>query len=457
MQLSLKAVLLWYAQNTSASHMVNLYRRFVHFVRFSAMEKRDVIDEITALDLLNYKASLSSKQAWYLGTLSVILKKWHRLGLTGVSDDSVRLLSQLRIRGNAKGVAVLTMNVSTGPFSNTEQESIQSSLDSAYASGSISEEKYLLVWLFMALGQRPVQYAALKVCDVLTEDLNGTVEYSVKIPRGKQRNAQVRSEFKNRPLISQIGKPLFDYANRVRNKFIGKISDPSDAPLFPQRSHNRVAPGYEFHQTGQNIGSVLTYQLKKLKVHSERTGKLLCVTPVRFRRTFGTRAAQEGHGELVIADLLDHSDTQNVGVYVAAIPEIATRIDRAVAMQMAPLAQAFKGVLINDESQATRGGDPSSRIIDLRIDQSQMPMGSCGQHSYCGFAAPLACYTCKNFEPWLDGPHEAVLSHLLAKRDQLLVSTDQRIASVNDRTILAVAQVIQLCREVQPNVALTNG
>ena len=128
---------------------------------------------------------------------------------------------------------------------------------------------------------------------------------------------------------------------------------------------------------------------------SERTGESLNVAPIRFRRTFGTRAAQEGYGELVIAELLDHTDTQHVGVYVGSVPEIAERIDRAVAMSLAPLAQAFAGILISDESEATRAGDPASRILDYRTDQTK-PMGSCGQHSVCSFNAPIACYTCRN-------------------------------------------------------------
>ena len=53
------------------------------------------------------------------------------------------------------------------------------------------------------------------------------------------------------------------------------------------------------------------------------------------------------------------------------MPAILERIDRAIALQMAPLAQAFAGVLIRDESQARRGNDPTSRIsVDLRIDEA---------------------------------------------------------------------------------------
>jgi hypothetical protein len=78
-------------------------------------------------------------------------------------------------------------------------------------------------------------------------------------------------------------------------------------------------------------------------------------------------------------------------------------------------------------------------------------MGECGKHGFCGFAAPVACYTCKSFEAWLDGPHEAVLNYLIARREQLLQTSDKRMASVNDRTILAVAAVVQRCSELQSN------
>jgi hypothetical protein len=41
-----------------------------------------------------------------------------------------------------------------------------------------------------------------------------------------------------------------------------------------------------------------------------------------------------------------------------------------------------------------------------------------------------------------------VLDYLLAERERLLVGTDARIASINDRTILAVAEVVRRCEGV---------
>jgi integrase len=450
MRAAFKLALVWYAQNASAWHLVNMFNVTVHFLRFCADTRPTPIDIIEATDLLNYKASLTENHAWYMTSLSGFLARWHRLALKAVTDDAAAVLQALRLKGNKKGLAVMTMDPVKGPFTQIEHEQIQSALNESFAYGLIAEGLYLLAWLFLALGQRPAQYAALKVCDISVTTVEGEVHYTLNVPRVKQRNADPRAQMKQRSLISQLGKVLYEYSLRVRQKFEDSMSDPDEAPLFPMtRPAKAWSSGYEFHHTGHSLSSSLSYMLDSLNVSSERTGGPLAISAIRFRRTFGTRAAQEGHGELVIAELLDHSDIQNVGIYVGSVPEIAARIDRAIAMHMAPLAQAFKGTLIKDESEATRGDDPSSRIVDLRIDRSMRPMGSCGQHSFCGFNAPLACYTCTNFQPWLDGPHEAVLSHLLEKRDQLLETTDQRMASINDRTILAVAQVIQMCQEAR--------
>lgn len=440
-----KAVLIWYAQNRSADHLDNSFKRLLHFVRWTTGGTRN-LTTVTAVDLVNYKASLDNSHIWYLSALAGVLKKWHRLGYAGVDDDAVLLLKQLRLKGNAKGVAVLTMDPNEGPFSSIELEALQSALNGAYAEGKVDTGEFTLAWLYMLLGQRNTQHAAMKVCDVrvVTKD-GGERAHSVMVPRAKQGNRNPRDELTERPLIEQFGEVLLAYAEGIKQEFVTKLDDPSQAPLFPSRFGTRWSKGYEYHQTAAQLGIALKATLEGLDVMSERTGKKLNIIPIRFRRTIGTRAAEEGYGPLVIAKLLDHTDTQNVLVYSANSPAIIERIDKAVAMGMAPLAQAFAGVVV-DGSQG--GHDQSKRIIDLRIDRTGKSMGECGQHSFCGFNAPIACYTCKSFEAWLDGPHDAVLLHLISERERLLKVADKRIASVNDRTILAVAAVIQKCAEI---------
>lgn len=448
---SLKATLVWYAENRSASHLTNLFSRMDHFVEFLRKSRADCIDNISSAELLSYRGSLNRGQQWYLGNLAGLLKKWHALGLPGVSDDAVVLLNGLRLPGNPKGVAVLTMDTQSGPFTEIEFAGVHAALNNAFRGGRVDMASYLLAQLFMLLGQRPVQYAALKVCDVsVRPDPNGSQTYFVRVPRAKQRNTLLRTRFTERILISHVGELLVVYAAQVRAAFSDRLGDSTQAPLFPARGENwQSASGFEYHSGPEGVRAWLQDTFEKLSVKSERTGELVHIAPQRFRRTIATRAAEAGHGELIIAELLDHSDTQNVGIYVEATPAIVERIDRAVAMQMAPLAQAFAGVLIKDESEATRRTDPSSRIFDPRIDPALRPVGSCGQYGFCGLLAPIACYTCANFQPWLEGPHPAVLAHLLERREKLLSETGVRIASVEDRTILAVAEVIRRCEELR--------
>lgn len=442
---ALKTTLIWYAEVHSPNTLATNQRQVLHFLRTVFSDGSPPLKSIRGVDLLNYKASLSNDTAYYLGRVGSVLRRWARLGLPGV-QDAVSLLDDMRIGGGIKGKPVMTMCPIVGPFTNLEQEAIQAAVDEAFADGSIEEEHYLLTWLLLALGQRPVQYAALKVCDLSRSvSTDGVETFVLKVPRAKQHE-NPRTSFKERHLIPQIGRPLWTYAQRVRERHAELLPNPEQAPMFPQRRPGALAKGFEYHYTASALTATFREVMAKLNVMSERTGEPINIAPIRFRRTFGTRAAQEGHGELVIAELLDHTDTQHVGVYVAAVPEIAARIDRAVAMELAPLAQAFKGMVIESEAHATRGADPASRVRDLRIDRSGQPMGSCGQHAHCGFARPVACYTCRSFEPWLDGPHESVLLHLLARRESQLASLGPRMASINDRTILAVTEVVELCR-----------
>lgn len=266
------------------------------------------------------------------------------------------------------------------------------------------------------------------------------------MPRAKQRLQLARSQFTKKLLNPELGEYVWAHAQEVKKNYSMLINNVEECPLFPDVGHEKhnYLPGFELHQTSQALGAHVTKIANRLRVISPRTGTFINLTTYRFRRTTGTRAAREGYGELAIAALLDHTDTQNVGVYIEALPDIVKRIDKAIALYIAPLAQAFAGKLVDREQDAERGDDPSSRITSPAIDAK--PMGSCGSYGFCKALAPLACYTCSDFQPWREGPHEAVLDYLLAERERLGKSADMRIAAIEDQTIYAVAEVILLCR-----------
>lgn len=450
---ALKFPMVWYAENTEGTTLLALFDHLRKLLEDSTGDQGRPVSVIDAAVLITYRASLTSETEWRLGALSAFLKKWNALGIPGVTDDAVRFLRSIRLKGNRKGTAVLTMDPLTGPLTDLERSAVQAALNEAFAAGKVPLDDYLLVWLCLLLGQRNIQFAMLKVCDVReVVKADGSREYVLRVPRVKQESIAVRREqFKERLITPSIGKMLLAYASGVRERHEDLYAeDPSQAPLFPQRMKTRgVRPAFHNHTTPVEIGNRITSIFKALQVYSERTGKQIKVTSKRLRHTVATFAAREGHGELIIAELLDHTDTQNVGVYVKATPEIVERIDRAVALRMAPLAHAFAGTIVSDESEAIRGNDPTSRIVDPRFDERFKPLGNCGRHGSCGFMAPISCYTCKSFQAWVDGSHEAVLTYLIAERGRLTKDADERIATINDRTILAVADVLRQCREMQ--------
>ena len=441
---SIKKTLAWYLENHSLGHVTNIYMRFRHFVKNWQASPREYI---TSADILNYRGVLNDSTAWYLGTLGGFFKKIHRSGYPGVEKSVVDLLSQIKIKGNKKGEAVRTADPDIGAYTEIETQALFRELKNKFHSKEISLMEYSLFSLFLAFGMRNIQYSQMKVCDIqYINGIDGADTYLVKIPKGKKRVIP-RSSFLEMRLNPEAGALILEYANQVRSKFSGKLQDIELLPLFPGRFTSDQVNDFCGHSTSAQIGRILSGIEKKLAVVSERTGKTINISGVRFRRSIGTRAVEEGHGLLTVAALLDHEDTQNVGVYVEATSTMIDKIDKAVAFKLAPMAQAFKGKLIEGVSQAIRGADPSSLIRSPRFDPAYKPMGSCGEFGFCNLMAPLSCYTCSNFEPWLDGPHEKVLDFLLGERERLSAKGDTRIAAVNDQTILAVSQVILICNK----------
>jgi hypothetical protein len=227
--------------------------------------------------------------------------------------------------------------------------------------------------------------------------------------------------------------------------------DAHELPLFPDPEafedistpdelRSRLL-GDHLHCQAQEITAAVKRISEVSQVSSERTGQPIILNARRFRYTLGTRAGREGAGVLVIAELLDHSDTQNASIYVKNVPENSAALDRAIGHLLVPYAQAFAGTLVDSEKDAKRGDDPNSQV---RTQDGGL--GTCGSHGFCSANVPVPCYTCHYYQPWLDGPHEIVLDELIAERERLYQITGvAKLAAANDRVIAAVAEVIVRC------------
>lgn len=248
---ALKSTLIWSARVNSPNTLLANFQQFQQFICSITANTRAPLEEIGAIHILNFKASLAPEAAWRLGRVATVIRRWHALQLPGVAE-AIRLLDEMRIGGGPKGVSVMTMCPLQGPFTNLEQESIQAAIDEAFVEGQIDESTYLLTWLFLALGGRPVQYAALKLCDlVVTGSTNDGCTYTLRVPRGKQRSG-VRASFKERTLIPQIGRPLWAYTRRLRAIYATKLADPDSAPIFPQKKPGAYVEGFKLLNHEQN-------------------------------------------------------------------------------------------------------------------------------------------------------------------------------------------------------------
>lgn len=204
------------------------------------------------------------------------------------------------------------------------------------------------------------------------------------------------------------------------------------------------------HMRTQRLRELLEKAVGVLDITSERTGQPLKANPYRFRYTLGTRAARGGAGTITIANLLDHSDTQHTGVYVENVPEFAIEIGKIMNQSLMKYARAFSGQVVADEETELKENPSATRIP---CHEKDCNVGSCGTNAFCTDYAPIACYLCPKFRPWANAPHHLVLEWLMEEREKLKTeSVDMAVVSINDRTIIAVCQVMKACEEFNSNV-----
>lgn len=461
----LRRTLKFFAMNSSASHTQNLFSRFGALLKYS--EGSPITPQLVA----RYRQTLGPNHEWYLGAIRVLVKQWNRMGYEGLDSELPDFLSQLVISGNRKGEAVKQLDSEKGPLSDIELLGFNDDVVQAYEMGSVSVTEVALSMLVSHTGSRSVQITGTKLLDLSSvRNEHGEECYFISIPRGKQPGRAFRSIFRRRAITEELFLVLTAQATYVIATVIGMWSfEPSKSildqlPLFPNwDAISNIHTEEElislvqtdwFHLQCDRVTVILKQVSRAIGVKSERTGKSLKLTAMRFRYTIGTRAAREGYGPMVIAELLDHSDTQNVGVYVQNVPEHAAMIDQAVASQLVPFAQAFAGVIVSSKSEAVRGADPDSEVRSI----TGRGTGTCGCFGFCSANVPIPCYTCVHFQPWLDGPHQEVLSELLAERNRIKeITQDIVITSVLDRSILAVTQVVEACDAIRASISPVIG
>ena len=333
-------------------------------------------------------------------------------------DFSTTTLLQLettRAPGNEKGNAVRAGDPDEGYFTPPEVDSIVNALGQLRG----TPEQRASVWPSLELGRNALQYTLLRGRDLLrfptSEDPNAPYLYRVRVRRIKKR--QPVDEVREWPISTPLGELLWSLRR-----------DDPDTPLL--------------HWLGEKepesaIITTMVAWVRAAGLRAPRTGGWLRLNPRRFRVTMLTNAADEGASLEHLAMLADHSDLQNVQVYVDRSPLFLERIRDKVDAIYDPMVKRFKGQFTTKREAQARGG----RVIPGVAVQLPMlnvgGIGVCGHKSLCKLAPPLTCYTCESFVAFRDGPHVEVVEEL-----------DASMKRMNDRVGLQIANALAAAREV---------
>ncbi|MDE2481708.1 MAG: hypothetical protein KGN02_05925 [bacterium] len=429
---ALKWHLIRLIETRSARYACNTVRYIGDFL-CTLRDNRDEIENIVTLkSLVWYLEQLRKKRieyqfhhirAWYIASTDRLLPAF--------DDETAFALSDLRVGGNKKGFAVLSDDPDEGPLSEYEEAALRRAL--IRDTGPIQQRAAL--WLALAFGTNPASLSLLREEDFTVHQFEDDTPpaYFLNIPRIKKRTLP-RAEFKIRYVdqpLAAIIRELLDFNRtfgdshqRCRPLFRLKEPRPSlkDGPLAD----------FALHYSAGGITGLISDCVRRLDVVSPRTNTPLRVTTRRLRYTFACKMVRQGIASRDLAELLDHTDTQNVQVYYNADSRFVERLDQTIAEQLGPRVRAFMGAILQR----------SDEQVDLIPYRDLPELGQCGASFVCGLSAPKNCYTCTKFKAFSNGPHEAVLASLINEREELQKAGHERIAEQLDETILAVGEVV---------------
>jgi integrase len=346
----------------------------------------------------------------------------HSIG--GFDASFLRRLQAIKAVGNAKGHHVRFRDAVRGPFSTDELLLIRR----AIVDRKGTDVDRAGVMLHLELGHNALATIRLKNKDLLRFETSAGVFYQLDVPRVKKRTAQ--RETKRRPISQHLG----DLLTSLRQ------GAPDD----------RLFHWFSPTQAETSARSAMTRFSRTAGLVSPRTGQILKITPRRFRFTIATHMAEEGASLFHIAEVLDHSDTQNVRVYVETASSITDAVARATDSALLPVVKRFQGKIV-ESTAGSQGPLIPASAPHLGIDHLDVGgIGLCGldarAESPCRLLPPISCYLCPSFAALRDGPHEQMLHSIetfLASGGQ---TNDKRILVQLEDVRAGILQVVSAVR-----------
>jgi hypothetical protein len=429
----------------SVHGLFNMYRRLAEcpcFGEFDGVVTMRAFEELRE-DTRVGSAELTRYRNWYQWAAT--------LGLSGFDKRVARILRAVTIGANPQGRTARKKDPNQGPLTDTERRELLDKTLSA-SDEDLDLDERVAILLGMGLGANSGPLSLLQVQDYSTERSGGTTYHLLMVPRHKKGFAKERTDFRPRQIDGQWATYLEQLIVQNRaaadHHFAGCKPEKVAIPIFMRDSvRTDLTPAmaeYALHRTPSEFSQLLQCACDRVDARS-RDGDVLNLNQRRFRSTMASNLIASGMSKRAVADALDHVSTSTLKHYEFLHHRLVESLDARVGDAMKRVAGAFLGTLTEKSSEVTRQRPPSSRrqFYDREHDRGE-DLGNCGSSGKCELPAPLACYTCRQFEPWIDAPHEQLLAQLQAERERKKSSKmHPRIVAIQDPTIEAVAEVVK--------------
>lgn len=360
-------------------------------------------------------------------------------------------LEEMSIPGNPKGETVRSESQHAGALHvELETPLIVRALENDTGTDFDHYQQRAAVALSLSYGRNSANYAALNEDDLFDAlEVPGSPVWTLNIPRIKKRYISHRSDFVSESVelstlrhIQALIQQNQSFSSQVEVN--GELIS-SERPLFRRKGANGVylrVGMYDsvYRMYSNQFSRLLVNFAERMDLRSPLTGKVMHLTPRRFRYTVGTIYASMGMPKRELAARLDHTDLQNVEVYYSILTSMRTTLDRAAAVHFASKVNAFLGASPVEENLIA-----TDRKVNFPFEDSGTveTTGGCGLESQCFRYPPLSCYLCPKFVPFRSTVHQRVLDHLLRKQKAIRSPRGLGIGLVD--VILAVAKVVSLC------------
>jgi integrase len=327
-----------------------------------------------------------------------------------------------------KGLDVIMEIPGRGPLTLKEERFFISTLNTVSPETLSINQLQGLVSLkcSQVLGVRSIQVMKLTFSDLQMSDQG---VYTLKVLRAKQKGVANNNVYKKRPITKSLSRLILSLKSRYEDILETEIS--GDWPIVAD--YNGRTGRLVKQRVKITTINNLTNQFRSA------VGLGFKVTNRRLRKTFCSRLIAKGVSMSVVAELMDHSDLQQLDVYYRQSHEIAEKLEQVLRNEAADIIAVFAGKVVARDNVSQRGQAIFAPSTHLNL----VEIGSCGSEKPCSLQPPLSCYGCYSLEAFEDVDHKAVIDSMVGEMKKNFGDT-HAINILQDKIFLDASKIADM-------------